>query len=106
MCHIWLTMTTWLHNPNVPIIYATIINLPNFVGLYNIFAKFGLHRFIQKSHEFHVVLNLVQYFYLFNILNIQMDETNFLSDIHEMFMLKIGKSHSFLQNYILIIVWV
>jgi hypothetical protein len=72
-----------LHNPNVPIIYATITNLPSFISLYKLFAKFGLHRFVQKLYEFYVILKLVQYLYLFNILNVQMDETIFLSDIHE-----------------------
>jgi hypothetical protein len=41
-----------------PFTYINITNIPCFIGLYKFCAKFDFHRFIQKSHEFHVMLNM------------------------------------------------
>ncbi len=46
-------------------------------------AKFNFFRFIQKSHEFHVMASTKRYLHLFNILNNQMDHTLFLYDMRE-----------------------
>jgi hypothetical protein len=35
-----------------------ITNLLGFIGSYNFRAKFGFHKFIQKLHEFHAMVNM------------------------------------------------
>jgi hypothetical protein len=57
---------------HVSLMYIT--NLLGFIGLYKFCVKFKFYMFIQKSYEFHV---------MFNMNNIQMDETLFLNDICE-----------------------
>ncbi len=39
-------------------IYNIITNLLGFIGLYKFHAKSGFHRFVQKSHGFHVMVNM------------------------------------------------
>jgi Fe-S oxidoreductase len=39
-------------------IVAFITNLLGFISLYKFCVKSNLHRFIQKSHEFHVMVNM------------------------------------------------
>jgi hypothetical protein len=80
-----------------------IINLLDFIGSYKFYAKFDFHGSIQKLHEFHVI-TYEWCLYVFNIFNIQIDETFFLNGIHE-FSCLIHKNHiaNFIQNYIMII---
>ncbi len=59
-----------------------ITNILGFIGSYKFHAKFGLHRFLQKSHEFHVIGNMNN-IYTYWILKIQMNETSFLNGIRE-----------------------
>jgi hypothetical protein len=35
-----------------------ITNLPGFIGSYKLCVKFDFHRFVQKSYEFHAIVNI------------------------------------------------
>jgi hypothetical protein len=35
-----------------------ITNLLGFIGLYKFCVKFGFHRFVPKSYEFHVIVDI------------------------------------------------
>jgi hypothetical protein len=56
-----------------PIKKRYITNLQCFIGSYKFCAKFSFDRFIQKSHEFHVVINMnklcMYWIYYSNILD-------------------------------------
>ncbi len=43
---------------NLFIICFLITNLPGFIGLCKFCPKSGFHNFLQKSHEFHVIMNV------------------------------------------------
>ncbi len=73
--------------------FTIITNLPSFIGLYKLCAKFNFHRFVQKLHEFFVMVKRT----IFNILNIQMDQTFFLNDIREC-SCSIHKNHIFYRK--------
>ncbi len=39
--------------------YKFVTNLPSFISMtYKFCAIFGFHRFIEKSHEFHAMVNM------------------------------------------------
>ncbi len=68
-------------------------------------AKSCFHRLVQKSHKFHVIVNMndivcIEYLKYSN-------KWDFFFEWHTwMFMFHMQKLHSFTQNYIMIIVWI
>jgi hypothetical protein len=60
-----------------------ITNLPNFIGLYKFCLKYDFHKFLQKLHEFYVMVNMNNICTYSIFLNIQINETFFFNDICE-----------------------
>jgi hypothetical protein len=100
--HPWVLLAILLVNKDIILksIYNSgqrtfITNLSSFIGLYKFCAKFDFHRFIQESCEFHVMVNIND---ICTYLNIQIDETLFLNNIHECSCL-IHKNHIILCKF-------
>jgi hypothetical protein len=54
-----------------------ITNLLNFIGSYKFCVKFSFHKFVQKSHEFCIMVNMNDICTYSIFKKIQMDETFF-----------------------------
>ncbi len=78
-----------------------ITNLSSFIGFHKFCAKFDFHRFLQESHEFHVMVNIND-ICTYSISQIFKWMRQFLNDICECSG-STHKNHNFIQNYITII---
>jgi hypothetical protein len=79
-----------------------ITNLPCFIGLYKFCVKLGFHKFVQKLHEFYVVVNIKD-ICMYSTSYIFKRIRHFIYLHIWMFMFNTQKTHSFIQNYVMII---